>query len=306
MQTLANARRLPVVLGVLAALTLLSATAASAQVRGREAAALPDRVTNSPELSAVVFSGAQKAFVQIQFDRGIVTAVDRNARTITIVQRQAGHIWRTQSFTVPAGTDIVIGGHAQPLRKLRVGMHVRIEQTALLGASLAVVRVDAQGGVRDEPLPPTTAGGSLPGATSGTAGGASAGNKDNQHPHFLPARFSDAPELGAVVFSPASGTSSNSFIELLFDRGKITATSRTAGDTITIVQRQGGHVWRTQTFAIPPSAKIVTQRNSAGGPVKLTVGMHVRIEQAGPIGGPLEVVRVDVRASRDVAFPTAG
>ncbi len=173
-------------------------------------------------------------------------------------------------------------------------MHVRIEQTAVLGTALAVVRIDARTN-RDESLPPTTAAGSsLPGGTSG----GSAANGNGTHPRFLPARFSNAPELTAVVFSGAS----DAFIERQFDRGKVTAVS--AG-SITILQRQAGHVWRTQTFAIPASAKILVEA-SAGELAHVKVGMHVRIEQSGPIGGPLSVVEVDSqRANKDIDFPTS-
>lgn len=299
MQSLTTTRRLSLVLGLLAAFMLLSVAVALAGVRTQRAS-LPDRVTNSPELSAIMWSGASKTFVQIQFDRGTITAIDRAARTITIVQRQAGQVWRTQAFIIPTGADVFVAGQAKPLRKLRVGMHVRIEQTAVLGAALAVVRVDAQGG-RGAALPPTTAAGPpLAGGSNGTAANGSTANGDDQHPHFLPARFSNAPELAAVVFSSAS----NSFIERLFDRGKIVANTA-GGATITILQRQAGHVWRTQTFTIPASAKVVSDARAANGPAKLTVGMHVRVEQAGPIGGPLVVVRVDSQRASDIDFPTS-
>jgi hypothetical protein len=292
MQTLLKTRKLFLAVGLLAAAMLLPAAAALG--RGQPAA-LPDRVTNAPELGAVMWSGAHKAFVQVQFDRGIIKAIDRDTRTITILQKQAGQVWRTQTFTIPKGTDIFVAGRDKSFRSLRIGMHVRIEQTAVLGAALAVVRVDARTN-RDEALPPTTAAGAP--LTGGTASGGSAANGNGGHPRFLPARFSNAPELTAIVFSGAS----NAFIERQFDRGKVTAVS--AG-SITILQRQAGHVWRTQTFAIPASAKILVEA-SAGELAKVKVGMHVRIEQSGPVGGPLSVVEVDSqRANKDIDFPTS-
>jgi hypothetical protein len=298
MQTSSKTRNLFLVVGLFAAATLLSATVAL----GARSASLPDRVTNAPELGAVMWSGPQKAFIQIQFDRGTVTAVDRAARTLSILQRQAGHTWRTQSFTIPKGTDIFVTGRARTFRSLRIGVHVRIEQTALLGAALAVVRIDGASN-RDVALPPTTAAGSS--ITGGTAAGGSTANGNNQNPHFLPARFSNAPELKAVVWSGGS----NSFIERQFDRGKVTGisapSSAGADGSITILQRQAGHVWRTQTFAIPASAKIALE-GSAGQAAKLKVGMHVRIEQSGPVGGTITVVEVvSQRANRDVDFPTS-
>jgi hypothetical protein len=307
MQTIPKTRRLFLVVGLLAGATLLSATVGLG--RGQPAP-LPDRVTNSPELSAVVFSGAQRAFVQIQLDRGTITAIDRAARTITILQRQAEHVWRSQSFTIPTGAEVFLAGQARPFRRLRIGLHVRIEQTAVFGAALAVVRVDARAD-RDEAFPGTTnTASSLAGGTNNTAAGGSAATGVEQHPHLLPARFSDAPELAGVVFSGANNSAGNAnnsassgFIELQFDRGKITAVS---GGTITILQRQGGHVWRTQTFTIPASANIALEGN-AGELAKLKVGMHVRIAQSGPIGGSLTVVRVDSqRANRDINLPNLG
>ena len=293
MQTLSKTRNLFLVVGFLTAAMLLSTAVAFG--RGQPAA-LPDRVTNSPELGAVMWSGASKAFVQIQFDRGIITAIDRGARTITIVQKQAGQVWRTQSFAIPKGTDIFVAGQAKQFRSLRNGMHVRIEQTAVLGAALAVVRVDARTN-RDEAVPPTTAAGSP--LTGGTATGGSSANGNGEHPRFLPARFNRAPELAAVVFSGAS----HSFIMRQFDRGKVTAVSSTGG-TIAILQRQAGHVWRTETFTIPASAKLVLE-GSAAELASLKVGMNVRIEQSGPVGGPLTVVRVDSQRAGDIDFPTA-
>jgi len=87
----------------------------------------------------------------------------------------------------------------------------------------------------------------------------------------------------------------NSFIELLFDRRKVTAVGTAGGtSTITILQSQAGCVWRTPQFTIPASAKIVPDTaggTNASGLAKLTVDIHVRIKQAGPIGGPLVVLR---------------
>ena len=296
MQTLLKTRKLFLAVGLFAAAMLLPAAAAFGQLAAR-----PDRIMNAPELGAVMWSGAEKAFVEVQFDRGVITAIDRDARTITIRQRQAGQVWRSQSFTIPQGTDIFVARESKPFRALRMGMHVRIEQTAVLGAALAVVRVDAQTG-RDVAVPPTTAAGSPLTGAGGSAAGGSAANRDKQHPRFLPARFSNAPELTAVVFSGAS----NAFIERQFDRGRVTAvTASASGGTITILQRQAGHVWRTQTFTIPASVNIALE-TGAGELAKVKVGMHVRIEQSGPVGGPLSVVQVDAqRANKDIDFPTA-
>lgn len=287
-----SARRMAVTAGVLGGVLVTSAVA-FAGARSSNAVTLPDRLTNAPELSAVVLSPADKAFVQVQFDRGRVTAVDLQARTITVLQRQAGHTWRTQTFFIPSGADIVLRGAAAPLRAVKVRMQVRIEQTASLGSTLAVVRVDAQFG-RVESLPPTTTGGAPVTSTGG-----SVATPGSQHPHFLPSRFSSAPEITAVVYNPAS----NGFVELVFDRGVITSIGHTsAASTITIQQRQSGHVWRTQTFSIPPTAHVVV-KGATSTNAGLTTGLHVRIEQAGPVGGPLAVVRVDAQQAGEPDFP---
>ncbi len=124
------------------------------------------------------------------------------------------------------------------------------------------------------------------------------GGRDNEHPHFLPARLTGAPDLSAVVFSE----SSKSFVQLVFDRGKITAINASGG-TLTVQQAQDGNVWRTQTFTVPSTADVL--RNGHHSTLaKLKVGERVRIEQSGPVGGSLAVVRVDAQAGEhDVAFP---
>jgi hypothetical protein len=134
--------------GVLAASTL--AVAASAG-QGDHPHFLPKRLNNVPELSTVVLNPATKTFVQLVFDRGRITSVQAtaaagassNAGTITVLQRQQGIVWRTQSFTIPASAEVFAGGQKKSLAKLRVGMHVRIEQSGAPGGALEVVRVDA-------------------------------------------------------------------------------------------------------------------------------------------------------------------
>jgi len=143
-----------------------------------------------------------------------------------------------------------------------------------------------------------------------------AGGRDNQHPQLLPDRLIGVPELSAVVWS----SSANSFIQFMFDRGKITAVSASAS-TLTIKQGTGANIWRTQSFTIPASATVRLNNGvsaAAGGTsaavekwhkvtlAQLKVGMRARIVQTGPVGGSLQIVRVDAsRADRDVPLPTA-
>jgi hypothetical protein len=127
-------------------------------------------------------------------------------------------------------------------------------------------------------------------------------------------------QLSSVVWDAQS----NGFIQFMFDRGKIMATN-SAADSATITIRQGsaGHVWRTQPFTIPATATIrlnlattgaaatTTAANAPDGwkqvPLsRLKNGMNVRIVQTGPVGGSLQIVRVDAtRANRDVPLPSA-
>ena len=92
-------------------------------------------------------------------------------------------------------------------------------------------------------------------------------------------------------------------MQLVFDRGRITAVNSAAG-SLTIKQGTGSHVWRTQTFAVPSTAEIVIDGHHSKTLANLKVGEHVRIEQSGPAGGTLQVVRVDaIRADHDLSFP---
>ena len=149
--------------GVLAA-SMLAVAASAGQ--GDHPHFLPKRLNGIPELTAIALNPATKTFVTLQFDRGRITSLQStaaagamsNAGTITIVQRQDGVVWRTQSFTIPATAEVFFGGHKRPLPKLRVGMHVRIEQTGSASGALEVVRVDAGKTAAEAALP--VAGGS--------------------------------------------------------------------------------------------------------------------------------------------------
>ncbi len=76
-----------------------------------------------------------------------------------------------------------------------------------------------------------------------------ASERDNQHPHVLPAHLVGVPELAAVVWNDPT----NGFIQFLVDRGKITAAS---GSTITVQQSMLSNIWRSQAFTIPATAEI--------------------------------------------------
>ncbi len=142
----------------------------------------------------------------------------------------------------------------------------------------------------------------------------------SQHQQVLPVRLVGAPELSSVGWD----NEANGFTQYMFDRGKITAvTNLAAVGTITVLQGSAAHVWRTQSFTIPATATIrlnlaaTTAASAAAANApdswkkvpfsRLKTGMSVRIVQTGPVGGSLQVVRVDsTRADRDVPLPTSG
>src|SRR2546430_9105211 len=76
-------------------------------------------------------------------------------------------------------------------------------------------------------------------------------------PHLMPDRLVGAPELSAVIWD----TSTSSFVQWVFDRGRITAISASAAGgttsgTITVQQGAVNHPWRTQTFTVPTTTSI--------------------------------------------------
>jgi len=157
-------RRGLVVAGTLGALVLAVSSIALAangsgkpgQDRAREGVRhfLPENLRGGPELSTVVFDATSKTFVAFQFDRGVITHVDATARTITLLQRQDQHTWRTMTFTIPAGAEILVDGRMVKLDRLRRGEHARITQSGAPGGSLTIVQVDVQRVDRDVTFPP--------------------------------------------------------------------------------------------------------------------------------------------------------
>jgi hypothetical protein len=144
-----------------------------------------------------------------------------------------------------------------------------------------------------------------------------ASTRDNSHPRLMPTKLVGAPELSAVLYNAPTKT----FIQFQADRGKVTAVS---GNTVTVQQHQGTFVWRTQTFTIPNTADVFVNGHFVWSGDKMTaatgatsvpanatplfrvkVGMHVRIVQTGPVGGPLQIVRLDANTiDRDLPLPT--
>lgn len=104
----------------------------------------PKRFEKAPEVAAVVFDRLTQKFVAVQYDRGEVQSVDATAGSVTIVQRQRKVVWRTQAFSVPAGTVIIVNGQPSTLAGITPGMSARIMQSGAPGSPLTVVRVSAK------------------------------------------------------------------------------------------------------------------------------------------------------------------
>jgi hypothetical protein len=139
-----------------------------------------------------------------------------------------------------------------------------------------------------------------------------AGARDDTHPKLMPTKLVGVPELSAVVWNAPT----KSFVQFQVDRGKVTAIS---GNTVTIQQHQLTNVWRTQSFTIHATAdiyvngRLVSNGTTAQGTTsgtattplsRVKVGMHARIVQTGPVGGSLQIVRLDVNRL-DLPLPTA-
>lgn len=111
----------------------------------------PTAITRAAEVSAVELDPLTQQFMQVTFDRGIVSAVSDGS--ITLQQRQNNAVWRTQAFNVPSTAVVTLNGHAVSLTQIPTGARVRVESSGPVGGSQTVVRVSAYSGGRAAPLP---------------------------------------------------------------------------------------------------------------------------------------------------------
>jgi len=112
---------------------------------------------------------------------------------------------------------------------------------------------------------------------------------------FAPKSIRAAAEVSAVVLDRVT----QKFAQVTFDRGRVTAV---ASGTITLQQRQGGAIWRTQSFTVPADAVVTFN----GRPVALTqipTGAAARVESSGAVGGTLTVVRVNAYERGEAPLP---
>lgn len=113
----------------------------------------PTAIIKAAEVSAVELDPLTQKFMQVTFDRGRITAV--SSSSITLEQRQANVVWRTQAFTVPSTAVVTLNGRATTLAQLPTGVAARIVSSGTPGGAQTVVRVNAYS--RGEaPLPAST------------------------------------------------------------------------------------------------------------------------------------------------------
>jgi hypothetical protein len=112
---------------------------------------------------------------------------------------------------------------------------------------------------------------------------------------FAPGAIVKAAEVSAVELDPLT----QQFMQVTFDRGRITAVS---SSSITLEQKQDAAVWRTQAFTVPSSA-VVTLNGKATTLAQLPTGAAARVESSGSVGGTLAVVRVDAFRFGEAPLP---
>jgi hypothetical protein len=113
----------------------------------------PVLISRAAEVSAVELDPITQQFMQVTFDRGWVTQV--SGGTITLQQKQNRAVWRTQAFTVPSTAVVTLNGRTSSLARIPIGAAARIESSGPVGATQAVVRVNAYSR-GDAPLPATS------------------------------------------------------------------------------------------------------------------------------------------------------
>lgn len=112
---------------------------------------------------------------------------------------------------------------------------------------------------------------------------------------FAPQIITKAAEVSSVELDPYT----QQFVQVTFDRGRVTADS---SSSITIQQSQGGAVWRTQAFTIPSNA-VVTLNGRTVQASQIPTGSWASIESTGSVGGSLSVVRVKAYSRHEAPLP---
>lgn len=124
-------------------------------------------------------------------------------------------------------------------------------------------------------------GAALAGATNSRHGDNS---RRDQKKTFAPHIIRKAAEISSVQLDPLT----QQFMQVTFDRGRVTADSSTS---ITLQQSQGAAVWRTQAFTVPANA-VVTLNGRTAQLAQIPTGSKASVESSGAVGSSLSVVRV--------------
>jgi hypothetical protein len=112
---------------------------------------------------------------------------------------------------------------------------------------------------------------------------------------FAPQVITKAAEVSSVELDPYT----QQFVQVTFDRGRVTADS---SSSITLQQAQRGAVWRTQAFTVPSNAAVTLN----GRTVQLSqipTGSRASIESTGAVGSSLSVVRVTAFSRHEAPLP---
>jgi uncharacterized protein (DUF2126 family) len=121
--------------------------------RARRKTFAPTVISRAAEVSAVELDPLTQQFVQVTFDRGVVTSASSDS--ITLQQRQNNAVWRTETFSIPSGAVVTLNGKAVSASQIPTGSQARVESSGPVGGSQSVVRVNAYSH-GEAPLPATS------------------------------------------------------------------------------------------------------------------------------------------------------
>lgn len=114
---------------------------------------------------------------------------------------------------------------------------------------------------------------------------------------YAPTTITRAAEVSAVELDPLT----QQFVQVTFDRGRVTADSSTS---ITIQQKQDAAVWRTESFTVPSTA-VITLNGRAVTLAQIPTGVSARVESSGSVGGTQAVVRVNAYSHGEAPLPAS-
>lgn len=113
---------------------------------------------------------------------------------------------------------------------------------------------------------------------------------------YAPESLRGSAEVSAVILDPVT----QQFAQVTFDRGRVTANG---GDSLTLEQKEGAAVWRTQSFSVPSTA-VVTYNGKSVTLAQIPTGAAARVESSGSVGGSETVVRVNAYDRGEAPLPS--